>query len=75
MTLIIDAIYENGVFVPAEPVPLSDRSTVRLSVETPDADAPERPLTVQERADRRFEGDEPLARAIADESEFRLWGH
>ena len=34
MTITVDAIYENGVLKPAEPLPLQEHERVRLSVET-----------------------------------------
>jgi predicted DNA-binding antitoxin AbrB/MazE fold protein len=33
MTLTIDAIYENGVLKPKEPLPLKDHEKVRVTVE------------------------------------------
>ena len=34
MTLTIDAIYENGVLKPAQPLPLKDRERVQVTVQT-----------------------------------------
>jgi len=34
MTLTVEAIYENGVLKPAQPLPLKEREKVRLRVET-----------------------------------------
>ncbi len=33
MTLTIEAIYENGVLKPAQPLPLKEREKVRITVE------------------------------------------
>lgn len=34
-TLIIEAIYENGVLKPIQPLPLQEREHVRITVESP----------------------------------------
>lgn len=34
-TLIIEAIYENGVLKPVQPLPLQEREHVRITVESP----------------------------------------
>lgn len=33
MTLTVEAIYENGVLKPVEPLPLKDREKVRVTIE------------------------------------------
>ena len=33
MTLTIEAIYENGVLKPAQPLPLKEHETVRITIE------------------------------------------
>ena len=40
MTLTIEAVYENGVLKPTQPLPLPDQARVRLTVETSDGAAP-----------------------------------
>ena len=35
MTITVEAIYENGVLKPAQPLPLQEQQRVRLTVETP----------------------------------------
>ena len=35
MTITVEAIYENGVLKPAEPLPLKEHEKVRVSVFTP----------------------------------------
>ncbi len=37
MTTAIDAVYENGVFKPEQPVPLKDKTKVHLVIETASA--------------------------------------
>jgi predicted DNA-binding antitoxin AbrB/MazE fold protein len=34
MTLTVDAVYENGVLKPAQPLPLREHETVRVTVHT-----------------------------------------
>ncbi|HEY7152947.1 MAG TPA: antitoxin family protein [Gemmataceae bacterium] len=34
MTLTVEAIYENGVFKPSQPLPLREQEKVRLQVDT-----------------------------------------
>jgi predicted DNA-binding antitoxin AbrB/MazE fold protein len=38
MTLTVEAIYENGVLKPAQPLPLQEHAKVRVTVETPPLD-------------------------------------
>jgi predicted DNA-binding antitoxin AbrB/MazE fold protein len=38
MTLTIEAIYENGVLKPAQPLPLKEHERVQITVETPPLD-------------------------------------
>jgi len=33
MTLTVDAVYENGVLKPAQPLPLKEREMVRITIE------------------------------------------
>lgn len=35
MAIVIEAVYENGVFKPKEPLGLKERETVRLTIEAP----------------------------------------
>ena len=34
MTLTVEAIYENGVLKPAQPLPLKEHETVRITIES-----------------------------------------
>ena len=38
MTLTIEAIYENGVLKPTQPLPLKERERVQVTIETPPLD-------------------------------------
>jgi predicted DNA-binding antitoxin AbrB/MazE fold protein len=38
MPLTIEAIYENGVLKPAQPLPLAEHARVRVTIETPPLD-------------------------------------
>ncbi|MGH7171576.1 MAG: antitoxin family protein, partial [Gemmataceae bacterium] len=38
MTLTIEAIYENGVLKPTQPLPLKEHDRVQLTIETPPLD-------------------------------------
>jgi predicted DNA-binding antitoxin AbrB/MazE fold protein len=38
MTLTIEAIYENGVLKPTQPLPLREHERVQLTIETPSLD-------------------------------------
>jgi predicted DNA-binding antitoxin AbrB/MazE fold protein len=35
MTITVEAVYENGVLKPKEPLPLAEHETVRVSIESP----------------------------------------
>jgi predicted DNA-binding antitoxin AbrB/MazE fold protein len=37
MTLIVEAVYENGVLKPTQPLPLKDQEKVRITVEQGDS--------------------------------------
>jgi predicted DNA-binding antitoxin AbrB/MazE fold protein len=38
MTLTVEAIYENGVLKPAQPLPLRERARVQIRIATPSLD-------------------------------------
>jgi predicted DNA-binding antitoxin AbrB/MazE fold protein len=38
MSITIEAVYENGVLNPTQPLPLKERERVRVTVETPPLD-------------------------------------
>jgi predicted DNA-binding antitoxin AbrB/MazE fold protein len=49
MTIVVEAIYENGVLKPARPVDLPDKAEVQLTIETRD-DSPKTALGQKLRA-------------------------
>jgi predicted DNA-binding antitoxin AbrB/MazE fold protein len=66
MPLTVEAVYENGVLKPKEPLPLRERETVRLTIE------PE--ITWAERTTGmlRWTGDPEVLRRIATDPEFGI---
>jgi predicted DNA-binding antitoxin AbrB/MazE fold protein len=72
MPLIVEAIYENGVLKPTEPLPLKEKERVRLSIHTP--------VDVQSALDavRRsqglipWSGDPETLRSIVEDDEFGI---
>ena len=70
MTFTIEARYENGVFVPVQPVNLVNHERVRLTVERPTGLSPLE--IVRRRRDHRIQGDPQLAQEIARSPEFNI---
>ncbi len=66
MTLTVEAVYENGVLKPTQPLPLKEHERVRLTIE------PE--LTWAERTAGmlRWSGDREVLRGIAEDDEFGI---
>ena len=66
MSLTVEAVYENGVLKPAQPLPLKEHEKVRLTVE------PE--LTCAERTAGmlHWTGDPEILRRIAEDDEFSM---
>jgi predicted DNA-binding antitoxin AbrB/MazE fold protein len=66
MTLIIEAVYENGVLKPTQPLPLKDGENVRITVEPV--------LTWAERTAGMlpWNGDSEILRRIAEDDEFSI---
>jgi predicted DNA-binding antitoxin AbrB/MazE fold protein len=65
MATQINATFENGVFVPSEPIELGERQKVRLTVEAVEkANIPSGDIIQFHRA-RRIQIDAELSRAIA----------
>lgn len=72
MILTIEAVYENGVLKPSQPLPLKEQERVRLSIQTA--------ADVQSALDAvgrsygaiRWTGDEDTLRRIAEEDEFGI---
>jgi predicted DNA-binding antitoxin AbrB/MazE fold protein len=72
MSLTVEAIYENGVLRPAEPLPLKENQRVRVSVHTP-VEVPNA-LAAVERSYGRipWSGDVETLRRVAEDDEFGL---
>lgn len=72
MTLTVDAVYENGVLRPTQPLPFKDHEKVRLTVQS----ATERPSDDAEEIVRRsygligWTGDVETVRRVALDPEF-----
>ena len=72
MTITIEAIYENGVLKPAQPLPLQENQRVRVSVHTP-VDVPNALAAVQRSYGLiRWTGDVDTLRRVAEDDEFGL---
>jgi predicted DNA-binding antitoxin AbrB/MazE fold protein len=69
MSLTIEATYENGVFVPVQPLDLADHERVRLTVE-PIAVSSSALETIRRRRGNRIQIDPQLAQEIALSPEF-----
>jgi predicted DNA-binding antitoxin AbrB/MazE fold protein len=64
MTLTVEAIYENGVLKPAQPLPLKEQERVQVTVHTPST-------WVQETAGMiKWTGDHETLRRLAEDVEF-----
>ena len=70
MTLTIEATYENGVFVPVQPVDLVNHERVRLTVERPTGRSAVE--DVRWWREHRIKADPELAQAIAQSAEFNI---
>jgi predicted DNA-binding antitoxin AbrB/MazE fold protein len=66
MAITIEAIYENGVLKPAQPLPLKELEKVRITVELEGTWA-ERTAGIL-----RWSGDPELLRRIAEDDEFSI---
>jgi predicted DNA-binding antitoxin AbrB/MazE fold protein len=66
MALTIEAVYENGVFRPLQPLPLQDHERVRLTIE-PEVSWVERTAGML-----RWTGDPEVLRRIAEDDEFGI---
>ncbi len=68
MNLTIEAIYENGVLKPAQPLPLKENETVRITIE-PRLSRAERTAGMLQ-----WSGDPETLRQIAEDDEFSVLG-
>ena len=66
MSIIVEAVYENGVLRPARPLPLREHEKVRLSVES------ERTWAERTAGILDWTGDPEILHRIAEEAEFGL---
>ncbi len=66
MTLTIEAIYENGVLKPQEPLPLQEHEKVRITVES------ERTWAERTAGMLQWSGDPDVLRRIAEDDEFGI---
>jgi len=66
MAITVEAVYENGVLKPKEPLPLRENEIVRVSIESP--------VTWVERTAGMipWTGDPELLRRIAEDDEFSI---
>lgn len=66
MAITVEAVYENGVLKPKSPLPLREKETVRVSIESP--------ITWAERTAGMipWTGDPELLRRIAEDDEFGI---
>ena len=66
MAITVEAVYENGVLKPKEPLPLRENETVRISIESP--------ITWAERTAGMipWTGDPEVLRRIAEDDEFGI---
>ena len=64
MTITTDAVYENGVLKPTQPLPLKDQQRVQVTIQTPNN-------WVQETAGLiKWTGDHETLRRLAEDIEF-----
>jgi len=66
MAITVEAVYENGVLKPKEPLPLRENETVRVSIESP--------VTWAERTAGMIQwtGEPEVLRRIAEDDEFSI---
>ena len=66
MTITVEAIYENGVLRPIEPLPLNEQEIVRITIE------PERGWAERTSGLLKWRGDPELLQRIAEGDEFSI---
>ncbi len=66
MPLTVEAIYENGVLKPAQPLPLKEHAMVRITIE------PERCWAERTAGMLQWTGDPEVLRRIAEDDEFSI---
>jgi predicted DNA-binding antitoxin AbrB/MazE fold protein len=66
MPLTVEAVYENGVLRPTQPLPLQEHQTVRVTIE------PELSWAEQTAGLLQWTGDPEILRRIAEDDEFGI---
>jgi predicted DNA-binding antitoxin AbrB/MazE fold protein len=69
MSITVEAVYENGVLKPAQPIPLKEREQVRVTIHTPDR------LADQTYGMIGWSGDAGTFDRLLQESEADCWEH
>jgi predicted DNA-binding antitoxin AbrB/MazE fold protein len=74
MTLTVEAVYQNGILKPTQPLPLQENQRVRLCIQTP-ADV-QKALDAVQRSYGLipWTGDAETLRRIAEDDEFGILG-
>jgi predicted DNA-binding antitoxin AbrB/MazE fold protein len=72
MTITVEAVYENGILKPAQPLPLQEHEKVQISVHR-DSDI-QKALDAVERSHGllRWSGDIEILRQVAEDDEFGI---
>jgi predicted DNA-binding antitoxin AbrB/MazE fold protein len=66
MPITIEAVYENGVLTPTQPLPLEEHETVRITIE------PSRTWAELTAGMLKWTGDPEVLRRIAEDDEFSI---
>jgi predicted DNA-binding antitoxin AbrB/MazE fold protein len=66
MTLTLEAVYENGVLKPTQPLPLKEHEKVRITIES------ERTWAERTAGMLQWTGDPEVLRRIAEDDEFSI---
>ncbi len=66
MSFVVDAVYENGVLKPAQPLPLAEHDKVRVTIE-PEVSWAERTAGLLQ-----WTGDPEILRRVAKDDEFGI---
>lgn len=72
MTLTVEAVYQNGVLKPTQPLPLKENERVQVSIHTP-VDVPNALEAVQRSYGLlQWTGDSETLRRLAEDDEFGI---
>jgi predicted DNA-binding antitoxin AbrB/MazE fold protein len=72
MTLTIEAVYQNGVLKPSQPLPLKENERVRVSIHTPVDVANALEAVQRSYGLIHWTGDSETLRRIAEDDEFGI---